>query len=183
MSKHFIQPHALLHSSLYSNLNKSPSPPLLLQSLCPFLSTGCLSWHCRVEPKAGDRIPGMKYDTLMPEDIELYLNGRSWEDLKAGDEIAFPEPDGSAITPESLVGRRITLTQKNIEYEGTIESFASGTGEHKIAFDDGDSWSDNLKTGGNSFMIEGAEAYFDIVDIVDVRGVCIIREFQNIITH
>ena len=43
-----------------------------------------------MEPKVGDRIPGMQYDTLMPKDIEPYLNGRSWENLKVGDEIAFP---------------------------------------------------------------------------------------------
>ena len=49
-----------------------------------------------MEPKVGDRIPGRKYDTLMPGDIERYLNGRSCEDLKVGDEIALPvkKPNG-----------------------------------------------------------------------------------------
>ena len=53
-----------------------------------------------MEPKVGNRIPGMTYDTLMPEDIEPYLNGRSWKDLKVGDEFAFPEPSGVCIIRE-----------------------------------------------------------------------------------
>ena len=113
----------------------------------------------------------MKYDTLMPEDIELYLNGRSWEDIKVGDEITFPELDDT-LTPESLVGRRITAYKK---YEGTIDSFDPSTGKHEVAFDDGDKESCDFKAEGSftSFVIEGAEAYFD------VRGVCNIRELYN----
>ena len=70
-----------------------------LRSLCPFIHTGCLTWHCRVEPKVGDRIPGRKYDSLMPKDIEPYLNGRSWEDLKIGDEIDFDSCTGEQKLP------------------------------------------------------------------------------------
>ena len=62
--------------------------------------TGCLSWHCHVEPKVGDRILGKNYDSLMPEDIEPYLNGRSWEDLKVGDEIAFPDTEPIQLTAQ-----------------------------------------------------------------------------------
>jgi hypothetical protein len=130
--------------------------------------SGCLSSHyCRVEPKASDRMPGMKYDTLMPEDIEPYLNGRSWKDLKVGDEIAFPEQDDS-LTPESLVGRGITV---NEEHQGNIDSFDPSTGKHEVVFDDGDKESYDFKDEENAgaFEIEEAEAYFD------VRGVCIFR--------
>ena len=48
----------------------------------------------------------MTYDTLMPQGgswkrrVEPYLNGRSWKDLKVGDEIAFPEPSGVCIIRE-----------------------------------------------------------------------------------
>jgi hypothetical protein len=139
--------------------------------------TGCLSWHCRMEPKvgeaAGDRIPGMKYDTLMPEYIEPYLNGRSWEDLKVGDEIAFPEKDDT-ITPESLVNRRITI---NEEYEGTIESFDPSTGKHEVAFDDGDKESFDFKgeKDAEGVVIEGAEGY------IGGQGVCIIHAVDKLV--
>ena len=162
------------HSSLY------PFPLFYNFRLFP-LSAGCLSWHYRVEPKVGDRIPGMKYDTLMPEDIEPYLNGRSWEDLKVGDEIAFPEPDDT-ITPESLVGRRIKVrwTKKTV-HEGTIEGFDASTGKHQVAYDEEgkkggpyDLKSDKKrKTYADRFVFEGAEAYFD------GRGVCIIRKLEG----
>ena len=76
----------------------------------------------------------MKYDILMPEDIEPYLNGRSWEDLKVGDEIAFPEPDGSAPTGESLVGLTCTYGLYGVIYadeqESTFTSFDAKTGMH-----------------------------------------------------
>ena len=112
----------------------------------------------------------MKYDTLMPEDIEPYLGGRSWEDLKVGDEIAFPELDDT-LTPESLVGRRITL---NKEEEGTIRSFDQSTGEHEVAFEDEkESFDLKDRTQGLNFAIEGAEAY------TEGRGVCIIRELEG----
>ena len=140
-----------------------------------------------MEPKAGDRIPGMKYDTLMPKDIKPYLGGRSWENLKVGDEIAFPELDGSTITPESLVGRRITVKTESwggtLENEGTIESFDPSTGKHEVAFDNGDKESYDFRvqvrnpvtlcSKAKGVVLEGAEVYFDVVDI---RGVCIIRE-------
>jgi hypothetical protein len=121
----------------------------------------------------------MKYDTLMPEDIEPYLNGRSWEDLKVGDEIAFPEPDDT-ITPESLVGRRIKVRwTKNEVYEGTIEGFDESTGKHQVTYDDGDKDSfdfkgdEEKKTYTDRFVVEGAEAYFDW------RGVCIVRKLEE----
>ena len=122
-----------------------------------------------MEPKVGDRIPGIKYDTLMPEDIEPYLNGRSWEDLKVGDEIAFPdtEPDDT-LTPESLVGRRVTVTEGGKDYEGIIESFVSGTGKHEVALDVG------LKKSYDFKDEKGAEGV--VIGPYDVRGVCIIRE-------
>ena len=113
----------------------------------------------------------MKYDTLMPEDIEPYLGGRSWEDLKVGDGIAFPELDDT-LTPESLVGRRITL---NKEEEGTIGSFDQSTAKHEVAFSEDDKESFDLKdrSQGLNFAIEGAEAY------TEGRGVCIIRELEG----
>ena len=118
----------------------------------------------------------MTYDTLMPEDIEPYLGGRSWEDLKVGDEIAFPELDDT-LTPESLVGRRITLKSHtlNKEEEGTIGSFDQSTGKHEVAFSKDDKESFDLKdrTQGLNFAIEGAEAY------TEGRGVCIIRELEG----
>ena len=61
-------------------------------TLCFLLFIGCLGLLCSVEPKEGEekdgeekgreekeggRIKGMNYDTLMPKDIEPYLNGRS----------------------------------------------------------------------------------------------------------
>jgi hypothetical protein len=112
----------------------------------------------------------MKYDTLMPEYIEPYLNGRSWEDLNVGDEIAFPEKDDT-ITPESLVNRRITLRR---EYEGTIESFDPSTGKHEVAFDDGDKESYDFREDfkDKEVVIEGAEGY------IGGPGVCIIRELN-----
>jgi hypothetical protein len=126
----------------------------------------------------------MKYDTLMPEDIKLYLNSRSWEDLKMGDEIAFPEPDDT-FTPESLVGLRMAATARDGVFKGTFDSFDPSTGEHTFTFDNGAKQSWNIKgdkvqkTYPEPFVFEGAEAYF----AYDGRGACIIREFPNIITH
>jgi hypothetical protein len=134
---------------------------------------GCLTWHCHVEPKVGVRIPGIKYDILMPEDIEPYLNDRSYENLKVGDEIAFPEPD--SITPESLVGLRMAATSRDVVYEGTFDGFDISTGKHEVVFDNGEKQSWDIKGGEvrgtypEPFVFEGAEAYFG-------RGVCIIRD-------
>ena len=120
----------------------------------------------------------MKYDTLMPEDIEPYLNGRSWKDLKVGDEIAFPEPD--TITPESLVGLRMAATARGGVFEGTFGSFDPSTRKHEIIFNNGVKQSWNIKgievrgIYPEHFVFDGAEAYFG-------RGVCIIREFPFII--
>jgi hypothetical protein len=134
-----------------------------------------------VEPEDGDRIPGKKYDTLMPKDIEPYLNGRSWKDLKVGDEIAFPDDTALyAVTlnhVRSLVGRRIKVRwNKDEAYDGTIEGFDYSTGKHQVTYEDGDKKSydfkdDKLrKTYNDRFVVEGCEAYFD------GRGVCIIRK-------
>ena len=149
----------------------------------PFQSpAGCLSWHCQVEPKTGDRIPGIEY-TLMPKDIEPYLNGRSYKDLKAGDEIAFPE----LIVPESLVGRRFTAVDSDgneYKYKGKFDGFDPSTREHAIVFDNGEtvSWDIKghcpiweLRESYPEFVFEGADAYFN------GRGVCTIREFPFII--
>ena len=87
----------------------------------------------------------MKYDILMPEDIKPYLNGRSWKDLKVGDEIAFPELDDT-LTPESLVGRRIKVRwNKKKAYDGTIEGFDASTGKHQVTYEDGDKKSYDFK--------------------------------------
>ena len=135
-----------------------------------YLFTGCLSWHCRVEPKAKDRIPGMKYDTLMPEDIEPYLNGRSWEDLKVGDEIAFPESDGSAPTGESLVGLNWTLGEE----KGTFATFDAKTGMHTLEGGPPDPINlrdlpDDIKS---KLSFEGSDTYF----ASDLLGLCTIGE-------
>jgi hypothetical protein len=130
----------------------------------------------------------MKYDTLMPEDITPYLNGRSWEDLKVGDEIAFPE-----LTPESLLGRRIAVritirsgfdSQPGTKvYPGTIEGFDISTGKHQVTYDDGDKNSydfkgdENRKKYADRFVFEGAEAYFH--NDFDWRGACIIRKLEG----
>ena len=119
----------------------------------------------------------MKYDTLMPEDIEPYLNGRSWKDLKVGDEIAFPEPD--TITPESLVGLRMAATARGGVFEGTFGSFDPSTRKHEIIFNNGVKQSWDIKgdevrgTYPEPFVFEGAEAYYA------GRGGCIIREFPS----
>ena len=125
----------------------------------------------------------MKYDTLMPKDIEPYLNGRSWKDLKVGDEIAFPEPDDT-ITPESLVGLRVVaLGSDNNVYKGIFGSFDSSTGEHEVVFDNGQKQSWDIKGDKvrgmypEPFVFEGADAYY----AYDSRGGCIIREFPFII--
>ena len=107
----------------------------------------------------------MKYDTLMPEDIKLYLNSRSWEDLKMGDEIAFPEPDDT-FTPESLVGLRMAATARDGVFKGTFDSFDSGSGEHTFTFDNGVEQSFDIKGGEvrkiypEPFVFEGADSYF-----------------------
>ena len=117
-----------------------------------------------MEPKAGDRIPGKKYDTLLPEDIEPYLNGRSWKDVKVGDEIAFPESDGSAPTGESLVGLSFTYEDEyEDEQESMFISFDAKTGMHTFKDDEDDSESINLRNCSAQFKkikFEGSDAYF-----------------------
>jgi hypothetical protein len=111
----------------------------------------------------------MKYDTLTPEDIEPYLGGRSWTDLKVGDEIAFPEPDDTR-TPESLVGRRIATkftVGAGVEvFDGTIDALDASTGKHHVTYDDTTTGTYDFKTYSANFAFEGA----------DGPGVCIIRE-------
>ena len=139
-----------------------------------------------MEPKVGDRIPGMKYDTLLPEDIEPYLNGRSWEGLKVGDEIAFPEPDGSAPTGESLVGLTCYFhSPRNFSEtkEATFISFDANTGMHTMSAQ----WleepmemplrelPDQKKS---NFTFEGSDAYFASSADPDptMLGLCTIGE-------
>jgi hypothetical protein len=116
----------------------------------------------------------MTYDMLILKDIEPYLDGRSYEDLKVGDEIAFPEP----LNPESLVGLEITVSEAYQPRRGTIESFDSSTGKHVVVFynhnydDDKISYTFKGDKGDNTFVFEGSEAYFDS------RGVCTIRELR-----
>jgi hypothetical protein len=165
------QPHALPHSSFSSFL------------LLPFISlfAGCLSWHCRVEPKVGDRIPGMKYDTLTPKDVEPYLNGRFWEDLKVGDEIAFPtEPDGSAPTAESLVGLTFCFQKGPDEkMEGACISFDANTKMHMVSLGGRThelplgTLPDEVKS---KFTFEGSDAYFASADPEMMMGLCTIGE-------
>jgi hypothetical protein len=105
----------------------------------------------------------MQYDTLMPEDIKPYLNGRSWEDLKVGDEIAFPEPDGSAPTGESLVGLTLTYEIYRGEQESTFTSFDAKTGMHTFEDERGDPVSIHLQDLSARFTtikFEGSDAYF-----------------------
>ena len=111
----------------------------------------------------------MQYDTLMPKDIEPYLNGRSWEDLKVGDEIAFPEPDGSAPTGESLVGLTLTYENYRGEQESTFTSFDAKTGMHTFEDERGDPVSIHLQDlparfyddqGFMTIKFEGSDAYF-----------------------
>jgi hypothetical protein len=133
-----------------------------------------------VEPKVGDRIPGMQYDTLMPKDIEPYLNGRSWEDLKVGDEIAFPEPDGRAPTGESLVGLTLTYENYRGEQESTFTSFDAKTGMHAFQHLQNGSAvyaSIHLQNGSAQFekiKFEGSDAYFASGLML---GLCTIGEF------
>ena len=105
----------------------------------------------------------MQYDTLMPKDIEPYLNGRSWEDLKVGDEIAFPEPDGSAPTGESLVGLTLTYENYRGEQESTFTSFDAKTGMHTFEDERGDPVSihlQDLPARFTTIKFEGSDAYF-----------------------
>ena len=131
-----------------------------------------------MEPKVGDRIPGMKYDTLMPKDIEPYLNGRSWEDLKVGDEIAFPEPD-SGPTGESLVGLTFYIQQGPDEkVEMTCTSFNAETGMHAI---EGAPQPIDLRRyvrempdqKKSMLTFEGSDAYF-----AEMLGLCTIGELD-----
>ena len=135
-----------------------------------------------MEPKVGDRIPGLKYDILMPKDIEPYLNGRSWEDLKVGDEIAFPEPDGSAPTGESLVGLTLTYELYGYEEESTFTSFDAKTGMHTI---EGGAPGERVKPVNlrelpdevkSKFTFEGSDAYFASADPEMMLGLCTIGE-------
>jgi len=118
----------------------------------------------------------MKYDTLMPEDIEPYLNGRSWEDLKVGDEIAFPEPDGSAPTGESLVGLTFCVQEGSDEkVEMTCKSFDAKTGMHTLEGGPPDPINlrelpDEVKS---SLSFEGSDAYFASGTLL---GLCTIGE-------
>ena len=117
----------------------------------------------------------MKYDTLMPEDIEPYLNGRSWEDLKVGDEIAFPESD-SAPAGEGLVGLTFNVGEGDEKQEGTFTSFDTNTGMHTLSIDGRtqelslQELPDEVKS---SFTFEGSDAYFASGILL---GLCIIGE-------
>jgi hypothetical protein len=162
------QPHTLPHSS-FSSISLLPLP-------FNSLFAGCLSWHCREEPKVGDRIPEMKYDTLMPTDIEPYLNGRSWEDLKVGDEIAFPEPN-SGPTGESLVGLTFCFQQGPDEkMEGAFISFDANTKMHLVSLGGRTeklplrTLPDEIKS---KITFEGSDAYF--FSAADL-GLCTIGE-------
>lgn len=115
----------------------------------------------------------MKYDTLMPEDIEPYLNGRSWEDLKIGDEIAFPESNGGP-TGESLVGLTFCVQQgPDHKMEMTCKSFDAKTGMH--TFEGGSPYPLNLRElpdeVKSSLSFEGSDAYF-----ASGLGLCTIGE-------
>jgi len=117
----------------------------------------------------------MKYDTLMPEDIEQYLNGRSWEDLKIGDEIAFPESDGGP-TGESLVGLTFCVQEGSDEkVEMTCKSFDAKTGMHTLEGGPPDPINlrelpDEVKS---KFTFEGSDAYFASSTLL---GLCTIGE-------
>jgi hypothetical protein len=122
----------------------------------------------------------MKYDTLMPKDIEPYLNGRSWEDLKVGDEIAFPEPD-SGPTGEILVGLTFYLQQDekvpDEKVEMTCTSFDAKTGMHTIEGGPPPGLPPlNLRElpdeAKNMITFEGSDAYF----ATDLLGLCTIGE-------
>ena len=134
-----------------------------------------------MEPKVGDRIPGMKYDTLMPQDIEPYLNGRSWEDLKVGDEIAFPEPD-SGPTGESLVGLTLCFQQGPDEpkMEGVFISFDANTKMHMVSLGKETAEFELGKLPDETksmFTFEGSDAYFDAYfDAEMMQGLCTIGE-------
>ena len=117
----------------------------------------------------------MKYDTLILEDIEPYLNGRSYEDLKVGDEIAFPEP-GSAPTGESLVGITCYMQRgPNEKMEMTCKSFDAKTGMH--TFEGGPPGAVNLRELPDDvksmFTFEGSDAYFASGQML---GLCTIGE-------
>jgi hypothetical protein len=144
----------------------------------------------------------MKYDTLMPKDIEPYLNGRSWEDLKVGDEIAFPEPD-SGPTAESLVGLTFYIQQGPDEmvemrdytghacgpgqgvhhvFEMTCTSFNAETGMHAIeGADSGAPQPIDLRRyvrelpdqEKSMITFEGSDAYF-----AEMLGLCTIGELD-----
>lgn len=117
----------------------------------------------------------MKYDTLMPEDIEQYLNGRSWEDLKIGDEIAFPESDGGP-TGESLVGLTFCVQEGSDEkVEMTCKSFDAKTGMHTLEGGPPDPINlrelpDEVKS---SLSFEGSDVYFASGTLL---GLCTIGE-------
>ena len=126
----------------------------------------------------------MKYDTLLPEDIEPYLNGRSWEGLKVGDEIAFPEPDGSAPTGESLVGLTCYFhSPRNFSEtkEATFISFDAKTGMHTMSME-GESQELKLRElrdkAKSAFTFEGSDAYFASSADPDptMLGLCTIGE-------
>jgi hypothetical protein len=97
--------------------------------------------------------------------------------------LLFSELDDT-ITPESLVGLRFKATlggcstygdmQRNeingmvegVVYEGTFDSFDSGSGEHTFTFDNGVEQSFDIKGGEvrkiypEPFVFEGADSYF-----------------------
>jgi hypothetical protein len=121
----------------------------------------------------------MKYDTLMPKDIEPYLNGRSWEDLKVGDEIAFPEP-GSGPTGESLVGLSFSFQQGPDEkMEGAFISFDANTETHMVSLGGGTeklplrTLPDEVKS---MITFEGSDSYFASADPEMMLGLCTIGE-------
>jgi hypothetical protein len=94
-----------------------------------------------------------------------------------GDEIAFPEPDGSAPTAESLVGLSFTYEDKyEDEQESMFKSFDAKTGMH--AFKDNARTTVSINLHGSAqfkkIKFEGSDAYFASGLML---GLCIIGEF------
>jgi len=120
----------------------------------------------------------MKYDTLMPKNIESYLNGRSFKDLKVGDEIAFPEYNGP--TAESLVGLTFCFQQgPDKKMEGAFISFDANTKKHMVSLGGGTqelplrTLKDEVKS---MITFEGSDAYFAEADTEMMLGLCTIGE-------
>ena len=101
----------------------------------------------------------MKYDTLMPKDIELYLNGRSWEDLKLGDELDF----------DSCTGEQKLL---NCPGEHGLTPFLTPEAGYGCSVC-------NAVVSKNASMHGCRECDYDLCDscgAAEASGVCIIRE-------